>query len=507
MKRIIFVLLVLLVAVMPWAGSVVLAGLDYSIEWTRQFGTSALDYAHCVAVDSSGNVFVAGYTKGAFPGYTNLGSDDAFVRKYNSAGVEQWTRQFGTSSSDAAWGVAADSSGNAYVVGGTVGAFPGYTNLGSDDAFVRKYNSAGVEQWTRQFGSNDRDIASGVAVNSSDNVLVAGYAFGTLPGQSSAGGEDAFVRKYNSAGIEQWTRQFGTSASDGAWGVAVDSSGNAYVVGGTYGAFPGYTNLGGDDAFLRKYNSAGVEQWTRQFGTPTADEAYGVAVDSSGNVFVAGYTRGAFPGYTNLGGYDAFVRQYNSAGVEQRTRQFGTPDDDIAFGVAVDSSGNVYVAGVTSGILPGQSSAGSMDAFVMKFMFTPQSRILYPAEYRWSTVFRPKTQLAPSPATFMSWQQVRFENKGITDAYNVTATITWVPANTTIADGRVILGNIAAGSSAWSTDDFALVVDMTNPQPPGQGILWRVEYNDVLGVYHVLENVPQLTKGMVDTQQTGGKKK
>jgi hypothetical protein len=195
-------------------------------------------------------------------------------------------------------------------------------------------------------------------------VYVAGFTSGTLPEQTSAGGaNDAFVRKYDAAGNELWTRQFGTSGSDLAFAISVDASG-AYVAGSTDGTLSGQTSAGGADAFVRNYDAAGNELWTRQFGTSGFDEARAISVDASG-AYVAGITDGTLPGQTSAGSSDAFVHKYDAAGNELWTRQFGTSDDDLATAVAVDASG-VYVAGFTSGTLPEQTSAGGADAFVTK---------------------------------------------------------------------------------------------------------------------------------------------
>jgi autotransporter-associated beta strand protein len=388
--------------------------------WTRQFGTGGVDRAVGVAVDASG-VYVAGFTEGTLPGQASAGGFDAFVRRYDAAGNELWTRQFGSSGVDAAVGVAVDASG-VYVVGRTDGTLPGQTSAGGDDAFVRRYDADGNERWTRQFGTSGADVAVGVAVDASGvyvvgftdgtlpgqasagdfdafvrkydtdgnelgtlqfgtfsfssefdsvnavaadgNVYVAGLVSGTLPGQTSAGGQDAFVRKYDAAGNELWTRQFGASGADVAVGVAVDASG-VYVAGITLGTLPGQTSAGDMDAFVRKYDFAGNELWTRQFGSISADAALGVAVDASG-VYVAGNTFGILPGQTSAGRSDVFVRKYDFAGNELWTRQFGTSDDDVAFGVSPDASG-VYVVGDTRGTLPGQASAGGFDAFVRRY--------------------------------------------------------------------------------------------------------------------------------------------
>jgi uncharacterized protein (UPF0548 family) len=219
-----------------------------NVVWTRQFGTSSNEPASAVAVSATG-VYVAGYTNGVMPGQVNAGGADAFVRKYDVNGNVVWTRQFGTASSDTAYGVAVDATG-VYVAGYTYGALPGQVNAGGADAFVRKYDSDGNEQWTRQFGSASSDSASGVAANGS-GVDVAGYTEGALPPQVSAGGVDAFLLRYDSSGTELWTRQFGSANSEAALGVAVDVTG-VYVGGTTDGTLPDQTSAGGADAFVAK---------------------------------------------------------------------------------------------------------------------------------------------------------------------------------------------------------------------------------------------------------------
>src|SRR5439155_1266491 len=139
--------------------------------------------------------------------------------------------------------------------------------------------------------------------------------------QTSAGGVDAFLRKYDAAGNTLWTRQFGTSADDLADAVAVDGTG-VYMAGFTGGTLPGQTSAGGVDAFLRKYDSSGNVLWTRQFGTSAYDSAVAIAADGT-SVYVAGFTGGTLLGQTSAGGYDAFLRKYDSSGNVLWTRQFG----------------------------------------------------------------------------------------------------------------------------------------------------------------------------------------
>jgi len=333
--------------------------------WTRQFGTSEIDYANSIAVDGTGNISVAGYTEGSFPGQASSGENDAFVGHYDANGNELWTRQFGTSGNDFAFSTAVDERGNIYVAGSIDGTLPGQASTGKQDAFVRKYDPNGNELWTRQFGTGSLDRAHSITVDGRGNIWVAGYTEGTL-GQASAGDRDAFVRKYDPNGNELWTRQFGTSNSDEANSIAVDDMGSVWVAGDTDGTFPGQSSVGQYDAFVRKYDANGNELWTRQFGTSDLEQVNSIAHES-GSIWVAGFTMGSLPSQSWSGSADAFVRLYEPNGNELWTYQFGSRDDDRALSIAVDGRGNVWVAGFTNEVLPGQSSAGSYDAFVFKY--------------------------------------------------------------------------------------------------------------------------------------------
>ncbi|MDC0230314.1 SBBP repeat-containing protein [Deltaproteobacteria bacterium] len=332
---------------------------------TYQLATN--DYANGVATDSSGNVYVTGGTKGGLDGNTSAGNTDLFVVKYNSSGTKEWTKQLGSSGRDSANGITIDSSGNVYVTGVTFGGLDWNTSAGANDLFVVKYSSSGTKQWTEQLGSESTDTANGVATDSSGNVYLAGVTKGRLNGISNSGRTDVFVIKFNSSGTRQWTKPLGTAQNDLANGVSIDSSGNFYVAGVTYKDLDGNTSAGSADLFVAKYNSSGTKQWTKQLGTSGRDHARGVATDSSGNVFVAGDTYGGLDGNTNAGYNDLFVVKYNSSGTKQWTKQLGTSSTDSANGVATDSSGNVYVVGYTYGELDGNTNTGASDIFVVKY--------------------------------------------------------------------------------------------------------------------------------------------
>jgi hypothetical protein len=331
--------------------------------WTRQFGTTNVDEAVAVTMDRSGNQYVAGWTQGVLPGQTSAGSLDAFVRKYDPAGTEVWTRQFGSSDRDYLRGVVSDSAGNIYLAGETEGTLPGQASAGGRDAFLSKYDAAGTELWTRQFGGGGGDGAAGVALDATEQVYIVGTTRGTMPGQTTGGDYDAFARKYDPSGTEVWTRQFGGIEGEGARGVAVGPEGRLLIVGTTQGSFPTQSNAGGFDAFVTSYDIEGNAVWMRQFGTRFNDYGVSVATDGRGEVTVVGSTDGALPTKTSGGGTDGFLRRYDATGTPLWTEQFGGVHTDAAMSVAMDPAGRIFVAGSTERSGPGRPGRG-LEAFV-----------------------------------------------------------------------------------------------------------------------------------------------
>ena len=213
-----------------------------------------------------------------------------------------------------------------------------YDASGNEVAFVARCTTAGVIQWQRRITdayTTPNDISYGVAVDGSNNVYVTGLQ------RNSAGNQPAFLAKYNTSGVIQWQRSLTdiyTTPGDIGYGIAVDSSANVYVAGqqrNSYGDYP---------AFLAKYDTTGAIQWQRSLtDTYTYPVDYGnaVAVDSSANVYVTGQQR-------NSAGTVAFVAKYNTSGVIQWQRSLTDAyisPTVIGRGIAVDGSGNVYVTG------------------------------------------------------------------------------------------------------------------------------------------------------------------
>jgi hypothetical protein len=149
--------------------------------------------------------------------------------------------------------------------------------------------------------------------------------------------------------------------------VALHAAGNYYVVGYTSGALPGVAHAGGFDAYIRMYSAANAVPWTRQFGTPSEDSAQAVIVDSSDHVIMGGQ-RSVF------GSSDAFVRKYDQNGVELWTRDVGTAGTDYGWSLAADATRNIVLGGSTNGDLVGHNAGGD-DAFVRKY--SPTGALLW----------------------------------------------------------------------------------------------------------------------------------
>jgi hypothetical protein len=343
-------------------------------QFTRQFGVAGQEtVGTAVVTDDFGNVYVVGYTTGGLDNNDMAGSTrDMFVAKYNSNGIRQFTRQLGVArEKKVGIGVAVDASGNFFVAGYTTGAVNGQDMTGTVDAFYSKYNRDGILQFTRLLGAAGRETRGyAVSTDLNGNVFVAGYTEGSLDGNTLNGSADFFVTKYNSSGVKQFTRQLGAgNAETVGTAVATDITGNVYVTGRTTGGLDGNTLTGTHDFFVTKYNRNGVKQFTRQLGAAGAEtRGNEVATDASGNVFVTGATGGALDGNILAGTDDFFVTKYNSDGLKQFTRQLGVAGRETdGNGVAIDASGNVFVAGATGGALDGNTPMGSFDFFVTKF--------------------------------------------------------------------------------------------------------------------------------------------
>jgi uncharacterized delta-60 repeat protein len=299
-------------------------------QWVARYNSGfGLNEAYALVFDGSGNVYVTGASSGA------NSAEDYTTIKYNSAGQQQWVARYNgpqTISTDYALAIAIDGSGNIYVTGQSDGS-----GTGADYATV-KYNSAGQQQWVARYNGpgNGTDAAFAIAVDDSGSVYITGDSFG------SGTDFDYGTIKYNASGQEQWVARYNGPGNGFDFGIAiaVDDSGNVYVTGSSEGS------VTSDDYATVKYDSAGQQQWVSRYNGPAnnLDVAYAIAVDDSGSVYVTGYSDA--PNTAE----DYATIKYNSGGQQQWVVRYNGPDNlfDDAYAIAIDSSGNIYVTGESS---------------------------------------------------------------------------------------------------------------------------------------------------------------
>jgi hypothetical protein len=266
--------------------------------------------------------------------------------------------------------VATDALGNSYITG-RFGS-PTYTlatttltNAGAintGEYFLAKYDPSGNLLWARTAAGADDDEGMGISVDASGNVYVTGYfesptiVFGTftLTNNSNTNLADMFLVKYNSAGNVVWANSYGGANQEWGMTIQADAAGNTYVGGIFYSLGPmfgsyGVIHSGNGDAFVVKFNSSGTPQWAKQIGGSLNDNVIASAFDGSGNFVVAGEFKssalGFSPNLINAGGYDIFYAVYDPAGNDVISRSYGGVNDDAAFAVTADASGNIFLGG------------------------------------------------------------------------------------------------------------------------------------------------------------------
>jgi Ca2+-binding RTX toxin-like protein len=346
---------------------------DYPIkQWTKLLGTSSIDRAFGLTTGNDGAIYVSGYTDGNLDGQINSGGTfDGFITKYNPDGTKVWTKLLGTSGDDLAYGLTTGNDGAIYVSGRTSGNLDGQTNSGGvSDGFITKYNPDGTKVWTKLLGTSGYDWASGLTTGNDGAIYVNGFTSGNLDGQTNSGGVyDGFITKYNPDGTKVWTKLLGTSGDDWASGLTTGNDGAIYVSGYTNGNLDGQTNSGGTyDAFITKYNPDGTKIWTKLLGTSGDDWAEALTTGNDGAIYVSGRTSGNLDGQTNSGNFDAFITKYNPDGTKVWTRLLGTSGDDYALALTTGNDGTIYVNGITTDNLDGQTySGGIYDSFTTKY--------------------------------------------------------------------------------------------------------------------------------------------
>ncbi len=281
-------------------------------------GTNSIE-GYEVALDSDGNSYWVGYN-------TISGVTYTAIVKYSIDGYIQWQRRLGDGANALFCREIAVYGSNVYIAG--------YRNSPTNTyAFLASYDTSGNVQWQSDIGGTSPDEINSISFDSSGNVYIGG-AIRT----QAVGNQDVFTAKCNSSGVIQWQRRLGGAAVDTLYGITVDSSGNVYGAGRTSS-----TGAGSYDLLIHKYDNSGAIQWQRILGGTGSDQAQGVAVDSSGNVYVIGYSNG-----TGTGLYDGVVAKYNSSGTIQWQRYLNGTGNTFFSSIVVDSSDNIYISGNTN---------------------------------------------------------------------------------------------------------------------------------------------------------------
>lgn len=300
-------------------------------QWLQRYNgpENMQDEGRQILLDASGNPFVRGVT------LTGATSYDYIVLKYNSSGMQQWMKTYnGTgSSSDSPSDLKIDASGNVYITGYSTGVGTGY------DWLTIKYDPTGTQLWEKRFNGpgNSTDVANSLAVDASGNIYVTGFT------GSNGTGNDITTIKYNSSGIQQWIQTYNGpgNANDNARSLILDAAGNVYITGYSAGVSSGsdYTTI--------KYNSSGAQQWLVTYNGPgnAGEDAFSLVLDAAGNIYITGSSVGSGTDY------DYATVKYNQSGVQQWVQRYnGTGNSyDESRPLAIDTSGNVYVAGTSRG--------------------------------------------------------------------------------------------------------------------------------------------------------------
>ena len=328
-------------------------------QWIKQLGTDAWDSSKGITTDSAGYVYLTGYTCGNLAD-KDAQESDAWVMKLDADGNEVWKKQFGSSNHDVSNAVAVDESGNVYLAGYTLGGFSQSPKTAQASAWLAKLDAQGETVWIQELGIWGWTEASDVALGSDGVVYLTGSTNSNLLAQS-----DAWIAKYDAEGNQKWVKHLCREGESASNAIAVDSQDNIYLAGYIKEA-SGELISGWADVCVVKYDQSGSQQWFKSLGgvSEVDDAAHDIAVDNQGSIYVTGHTESTL-GATNYGDNDAWVAKFNQDGDVEWIKQIGTSANDYSFAIALSPEQDVYLAGKTAGDLAGTNS-GNYDVWLAR---------------------------------------------------------------------------------------------------------------------------------------------
>ncbi len=319
------------------------AGNNPPLSWNTTWGGNGTDEAYNIVMNANGNPYVAGQTDS----WTGDDEIQVWVAKFSTAGVLEWNVTWGGNGTDKAYDVAVDNNGNVFVSGST----DSWTGVNGTQVWVAKFSTAGVLQWNVTWGGIGGDRANCIAVDNNGNVFVAGSSI--IWGDANA--IQVWVAEFSAAGALEWNVTWGGTATDEAYDITVDNHGSVFVAGRTNS----WTGTNGYDIWVGKFNVAGALLWNATWGGPGFDMGRAMAMDTSGNPYVGGYS----DSWTGANGYDTWVGKFSVAGALLWNATWGGPGSDMGRAMAMDTSGNPYIGGYSDS----WTGANGDDIWVGKF--------------------------------------------------------------------------------------------------------------------------------------------
>ncbi|MEM7114097.1 MAG: hypothetical protein AAF614_16805 [Chloroflexota bacterium] len=420
--------------------------------WHTFLGSNHIDECLAVTVDSNDHIIVAGQSFapwGVMPKRAyNGGQSDGFVAKLDENGSLEWNTFLGSVANDWSQAVVTDDNDNIYVAGTGEGVWvnpptpPTNAHAGNKDIYVAMILSNGDLDWHTFMGSaGAADISRGIALDSSDYVLVSGQSFaawgqtGTPPMPAFGGGVDGILARVNgSDGTRDWHTFIGGPNNDVTYGIVTGPNDAITVVGqgeSDWG-MPEKHFTGFIDAYVTRFNSAGVVQWHTFVGGDGDDRAFAVTQNSAGEVFITGFATQSWgnPAHSFQGSVDAFVAKLDNEGTAVWHLYEGSNGDDRSRGIALDADGHILLAGSWQVDLAGNPH---QDAYIMHITETADVAI--------AVSDSPDPALVGDTVTYT----INVENLGDFPATNPIVTNT-LPANVTFVSAVASSGSCVENS-------------------------------------------------------------